>query len=847
MDLRIKVSKVENVTCWREGKKVEGSLHLTAHHIIFRYPLPPSESKPESKPRFGESWLTYPMISYCTYRPTPPASPHPPSIRLRCRDFTFVSFHFLTDAEARSVYDSVKALTCKLGRLDKLYAFSYIPHGPEKLIDGWRLYDPRKEFARQGISEKSGDKGWRFTTINSDYSYSPTYPAVLVVPSAISDSVLKYGAKYRSRCRIPALTYFHPINNCTITRSSQPMRSYKEHRNVQDERLVAAICATTKNTKLPTIGTSNSASTTDLSTKDALSDAQNDSDDSTLPVGTPPDQTSFADVDLVEDEAIRKAREYEDAIEARAEDPSERKIYGAQQNNLIVDARPRLNALAMQGLGRGSEKMDNYRCCSKVYLNIENIHVMRNSLEAVINLIKDSDISPLPLNQDQLSKTKWLNHIANMIDGVGIIARTIGIHHSHVLIHCSDGWDRTSQLSALSQLCLDPYFRTIDGFTTLVEKDWLSFGHMFRHRCGPLGSEKWFEIENERVSNTAVSENGAPIPSAGSGNNTFENALSRATGFFRGSSGVGSTNGSSESESEPFKFKAGHPTGEDLTDKKLITDAGEVSPMFQQFLDGVYQLQYQHPTRFEFNERFLRRLLYHLYSCQYGTFLFDNEFERQSSKAKTRTHSVWNYFLSRRKEFTNPTYDPEIDDHVPGKERLIFPRKEETRWWAEGFGRKDSEMNGIVPGAPQLSVQDINAPVLAGVETADFIETTPQQASSISRGTTPQPRAFTPNPTYSSHLQTETTPRLVSDTSTPTAQKVESVASTASPQPKTGSALTAGLAALGISGALNSRSSSSHSRNRSTGNAVAAGNPFGDGDPLGVTNGEGFGQMEEMK
>jgi len=52
-----------------------------------------------------------------------------------------------------------------------------------------------------------------------------------------------------------------------------------------------------------------------------------------------------------------------------------------------------------------------------------------------------------------------------------------------VLVHCSDGWDRTSQLSALAQLMLDPFYRTLEGFAILVEKDWCSFGHMFQKRC----------------------------------------------------------------------------------------------------------------------------------------------------------------------------------------------------------------------------------------------------------------------------------------------------------------------------------------------------------------------------
>jgi myotubularin-related protein 3/4 len=34
-----------------------------------------------------------------------------------------------------------------------------------------------------------------------------------------------------------------------------------------------------------------------------------------------------------------------------------------------------------------------------------------------------------------------------------------------VLVHCSDGWDRTPQIVALAELLLDPYYRTIDVST----------------------------------------------------------------------------------------------------------------------------------------------------------------------------------------------------------------------------------------------------------------------------------------------------------------------------------------------------------------------------------------------
>lgn len=58
------------------------------------------------------------------------------------------------------------------------------------------------------------------------------------------------------------------------------------------------------------------------------------------------------------------------------------------------------------------------------------------------------------------------------------------LNNRSVIVHCSDGWDRTSQTCALACLMLDGYYRTIQGFQALIEKDWLAFGHKFQDRCG---------------------------------------------------------------------------------------------------------------------------------------------------------------------------------------------------------------------------------------------------------------------------------------------------------------------------------------------------------------------------
>ena len=510
---------------------------------------------------------------------------------------------------------------------------------------------------------------------------------MLAVPSLISDTTLNYAVKYRSKARLPVLTYLHPVNNCSITRSSQPLTGLKGSRSIQDEKLLLSIFSTTTPSPKPSPRPSRPRSPNSLQSSGEI----------------PADRGGAEgplDAEKLEDEIISHLE--------NAESSDGPQIYGAQRRNLIVDARPIVNAIAMQAMGRGSENMDNYPFASKIYLGIENIHKMRKSLAKVIDALKESDLTPLPPNRELLTKSDWLKHITGVLNGVSIIARQVAVQHSHVLIHCSDGWDRTSQLSSLSQLCLDPYYRTTDGFITLIEKDWLSFGHMFQYRSGFLSSDKWFSIENERIGGDNTNGSPSLVKSNSGTGNALENAFLSAKGLFTKDNASKESVVDSDSEMHPYdaanqgpRKKAATKDSEKYKDHTTKTD--ETAPIFHQFLDATYQLLRQHPSRFEFNERFLRRLLYHLYSCQYGTFLFNSEKERLDNKLHERTKSVWDYFLSRKEQFINDKYDSVIDDNIRGKERLILPN-DEVRWWFELFGRTDAEMNGPpVPSSTHLT------------------------------------------------------------------------------------------------------------------------------------------------
>eukprot|EP00602_Paraphysomonas_sp_CaronLab_P004242 CAMPEP_0185028042 /NCGR_PEP_ID=MMETSP1103-20130426/13482_1 /TAXON_ID=36769 /ORGANISM="Paraphysomonas bandaiensis, Strain Caron Lab Isolate" /LENGTH=831 /DNA_ID=CAMNT_0027562281 /DNA_START=33 /DNA_END=2528 /DNA_ORIENTATION=+ len=150
----------------------------------------------------------------------------------------------------------------------------------------------------------------------------------------------------------------------------------------------------------------------------------------------------------------------------------------------ILDCRPKTSAMANRAAGAGYEPSANYPNTKLDFMNIGNIHVMRESLRALSTLftypgnLTGSDVT----FGKQIEDTNWLTHVRLVLKCAWECARSIqkGVP---VLVHCSHGWDRTSQVVALAQVMLDPYYRTFDGFRVLVEKEWLAAGHPFHLRC----------------------------------------------------------------------------------------------------------------------------------------------------------------------------------------------------------------------------------------------------------------------------------------------------------------------------------------------------------------------------
>lgn len=65
-----------------------------------------------------------------------------------------------------------------------------------------------------------------------------------------------------------------------------------------------------------------------------------------------------------------------------------------------------------------------------------------------------------------IDSSNWLKHIKALLDAAWFIADAVDKGIS-VVVHCSDGWDRTAQVCSLAALLLDPYYRTIQGYQVI--------------------------------------------------------------------------------------------------------------------------------------------------------------------------------------------------------------------------------------------------------------------------------------------------------------------------------------------------------------------------------------------
>ncbi|KAL3581318.1 hypothetical protein D5086_015650 [Populus alba] len=492
------------------------------------------------------------------------------------KDMRIIVFGFRPKTkQRRAIYDGLLRCT-KPSRLWDLYAFSCGPFKFTNANPKVRLLNEYFRLLGKGICRASMDmidngsytmsnELWRICNVNSNYLMCPSYPFALIVPKSISDEEVIQASNFRSKGRLPIVSWCHPESGAVLARSSQPLVGLMMNmRSNTDEKLVAELC--------PQLGD---------------------------------------------------------------EKKGQRKLY-------IADARPRKNALANVAMGGGSESSSNYLQSEVVFFGIDNIHAMRESLsrlrdyldahgttssDGTLSLLRHGgwtwgggNLSNMSASVSTLGDSGWLIHVQSVLAGSAWIAARVALESASVLVHCSDGWDRTSQLVALANLLLDPYYRTFTGFQALIEKDWLAFGHPFAERGG--------------------------MPTVSGSSDRSDLCRQSSVGSFslppmRPSSGSFSPPTPSSSHAQ-----------------------NQQSPIFLQWIDCVSQLLRMYPFAFEFSSAFLVDLLDCVLSCRFGNFFCNSEKERQQVGISEACGCLWAYLADLRSSegrshvHCNPFYSP---------------------------------------------------------------------------------------------------------------------------------------------------------------------------------------------
>ncbi|NP_001088751.1 myotubularin related protein 9 L homeolog [Xenopus laevis] len=244
----------------------------------------------------------------------------------------------------------------------------------------------------------------------------------------------------------------------------------------------------------------------------------------------------------------------------------------------IIDTRALNVAQQARARGGGIEQEAHYPQWRRIHKSIERFNILQESLIKLVEACNDQSHN-MDRWLSKLEASNWLTHIKEMLTTACLAAQCIDREGASVLVHGSEGMDSTLQVTALAQIILDPRCRTIRGFESLIEREWLQGGHPFQQRCA-------------------------------------QSAYSNSK----------------------HKWE---------------------SPTFLLFLDCVWQILRQFPCSFQFNERLLLTLFEHSYASQFGTFLGNNDYERNKLKLSQKTLSLWSWVNqpSEIKKFLNPLFE----------------------------------------------------------------------------------------------------------------------------------------------------------------------------------------------
>lgn len=491
-----------------------------------------------------------------------------------------------------------------------------------------------------------------------------SYPLMVIAPRKVSEELLNKCASYRHAGRVPVVTWIHGINGATLARSAQPKAGSRKPAK-DDQTLCSHLNQSYHATNAAPSSSLVAPALPMAHHEDPFMCAPHRSKSPPPPI--PADSSRKKPPSLFErnssssslDEGDQKANHAAPTTAApnilapsqphpAANDEAPPMANKSELRSLhIVDCRSRTAATANMATGGGFENVRNYDRATIEFMGLDNIHVVRDSFEKLRKLCVAMQHPQVdgPTTRSvhgsfhsRLESTGWVE-LQQRLMWASWKTATLLHSGSSVLVHCTDGWDRTAQVVSLAKIQLDPHYRTIEGFCELVMLEWLEMGHKFADRCGMQRAAPAEENEDafvrvasdgEEESDNDEQQTAANIHSPRGGNAPH--------GFDESTKGGGGTS------AQPSTATNGAIAAFFASPKrnKSHSPSSQLSPIFLQFIDCVYQLLQMFPVAFEFTPAFLEMILEAAYSCQFGTFLYNTHRMRTRKNGLiSKTMSLW--------------------------------------------------------------------------------------------------------------------------------------------------------------------------------------------------------------
>ncbi|CAG9571879.1 unnamed protein product [Danaus chrysippus] len=351
-----------------------------------------------------------------------------------------------------------------------------------------------RDWSRVGLAAAP----FRLAHANALYTLARSYPAVVAVPESVSDESLRRVARCYRQGRLPVLTWRHPRTRAILARSAA-----SHHKGV-----MGMLKSSSHQTPAPSGTETNSSLEQEryLSTLVSLTPAaRGELDDSSLSLDSL--LLCCEDSHVNHTPLLTKAAGTLGVLGRGSGGKGAGGRHFGRWGSLkdrrhashleLYTPRQRLSTADLDSVsGEGgnsrraalyvfSEKGSGAPCAGAEPVPVEypdaraTKHAFKKLLRAAAPSAPGNDE---PGFLRLVEESGWLWQLRQLFQLSGAVVDLLDVQAASVLLSLEDGWDVTAQISSLAQICLDPYYRTLDGFRILVEKEWLALGHKFQQR-----------------------------------------------------------------------------------------------------------------------------------------------------------------------------------------------------------------------------------------------------------------------------------------------------------------------------------------------------------------------------